>query len=157
MDRYIIREIQTDEEKNIVAAELWELLREEDKREIAAYTNDGRKEVIDSLYMSDECWAAFTKQKRELIVAWGIRRVQGRSGRLIWCLGTYRMRDYWFPFSGQSRKLLWKWRRRYKVLYNAVALFNTQAIRWLEWCGATFQEPIDVAGEIFLPFEIREE
>lgn len=156
MANYIIRKLTDTTEKRMTGEELYELLRKEDRREMAAFIKDIKQEVMASIFESDECWAAFTKEGRNVIAVWGICKQQGVKGRLIWCLGTYRVNDYWLQFAKVSRKILREWAKRYKRLYNNVGAFNTESIRWLKWCGAVFGEKFLANGkEYFLPFEIK--
>lgn len=154
MGKYIIRQITDAHEKKELAEELTALLRDADRREITAGGRSAYDEVRDSIHMSAACFAAFTRDDRALIAVWGYRRVKGNDGRLIWCLGTYRIKNYWLPFAVASKKILMRWARRFGVLYNAVGAFNEDTIRWLAWCGATFHEGVRVGEETFLPFTI---
>lgn len=152
-ERYTIHELCSGAEKGFIADELYELLRGVERREIEALTDDVRKEVQESIFSSDECWAAFGNG--HLITVWGIRKVKGVVGRLIWCLSTSRIDEYWLSFAGRSRKILWEWVNRYGLLYNSVADFNRDSIRWLQWCGAAFGKAQVVNGVRFLPFSIE--
>ncbi len=154
-NRYTIRKLASDCDKREAAQELCDLLREVDRREIHAVSDNVLQEINESIDGSDECWAAYEKNGRGLIVVFGIPKINVSTGRLIWCLGTYRVSNYWMAFAGTSRKIITGWANRYGVLHNAVGVFNTDAIRWLEWCGATMREPIQVGQEQFYPFEIR--
>lgn len=131
-------------------------LRNDDRRELLAIGSDVRKELEESIKFSAECWAAFTKDN-EPIVIFGRTMLPERDGALIWCVGTDRLQDYWFPFLRQSRHILQVWANEYGTLFNAVAEFNTQHLRWLSWLGARFGEERKMNGEIFLPFTIESE
>lgn len=154
MANYIIRDIKENYDKRLVAEELYDCLRPVDRREIACVVDDVKREVRESLLMSDRCYAAVEKDSHALIAAWGLRKVKGEPGRLIWCLGTPRIERHWFAFAATSRRIVMKWARRYGRLYNAVAGFHTDARKWLEWCGARFAPAIEIRGEVFYPFEI---
>lgn len=152
--KYIIRKITDAHEKKELTHELTDLLRDADRREITAGGRSAYDEVRDSIHMSAECFAAFAGPDRALVAVWGYRRVKGADGRLIWCLGTYHIKEYWLPFAIESRRILSRWARRFGVLYNAVGAFNHDTIRWLEWCGARFHGQVQVGDETFLPFTI---
>lgn len=154
-NKYTIRKLASDCDKREAAQELSELLRAIDRREIHAASDNVLHEIKASINESDECWAAYEKKGRGLIAVWGIKRIKDYPGRLIWCLGTYRISQYWLSFAGVSRRIVQRWANRYGVLHNAVGVFNEDAIKWLEWCGATMREPIQVGREQFYPFEIR--
>lgn len=171
---YTIHKLETPGEKLMTAQELHRCLHLMDQRELMAVTINGWQDIFDadeetrktmetpiereireSIEMSDECWIGVDRKNRYLIAAWGIRKVKGRRGRLIWCLRTYLMDRYWVSFASESRKILQRWAKDYGVLYNAVGAFNADSIRWLEWCGAKFDNPVQIGMENFLPFRIE--
>ncbi|WP_288619557.1 hypothetical protein [uncultured Mitsuokella sp.] len=152
---YSIKRLRTEEEKQAAAEELYENLRDVDSREISAWTWDVAREVRESIFMSDEAWAAREKRSGALIAVWGKREIQGKPGRLIWCLGTEKVKRHFLPFALESRVILKRWARKYRRLYNAVGAFNEDALKWLAWCGAEFLEPFELEGEKFYPFEIK--
>lgn len=45
----------------------------------------------------------------------------------------------------------------FERLINVVHADNRSAIRFLKWCGFVFGEPVEIAGEMFLPFEMARE
>lgn len=154
---YTIKRLRTQEEKLAAAEELYENLRYVDSREISAWTWDIEREVRESVFMSDEVWAAREKRGGALIAVWGKREIQGKPGRLIWCLGTEKVKRHFLPFALESRVILKRWARKYGRLYNAVGAFNKDALKWLAWCGAEFLQPFELEGEKFYPFEIKGE
>lgn len=131
-------------------------LREDDRRELFAIGNDVKKELEESIKFSAECWAAFTEDNKPIVI-FGRTMIPDRDGALIWCVGTDRIEDYWYPFLRHSRNILRKWAEEYGTLFNAVADFNTPHMRWLSWLGAKFGNEINVNGETFLPFTIERE
>ena len=130
-------------------------IRDNDKRELIACGNSVYDEIKDSIICSDECWAAET-ENGEPIVVYGRTKVEGQIGTLIWCLGTKKLNDYWRPFARESRKQLQKWAEEHGPLWNAVGVFNEEAIRWLSWCGATFGFDFQRGSEMFRSFCICE-
>lgn len=152
---YSIKRLRTEEGKRAAAEELYENLRDADSREISAWTCDVAREVRESIFMSDEAWAARENRSGALIAVWGKREIQGKPGRLIWCLGTEKVKRHFLPFALESRAILKRWARKYGRLYNAVGAFNKDALKWLAWCGAEFLEPFELKGEKFYPFEIK--
>lgn len=154
---YTIKRLRTQEEKLVAAEELYENIRYVDSREISAWTRDVALEVRESVFMSDEAWAAREKRGGALIAVWGKREIQGKPGRLIWCLGTEKVKHHFLPFALESRVILKRWARKYGRLYNAVGAFNKDALKWLAWCGAEFLQPFELEGEKFYPFEIKGE
>lgn len=152
---YSIKRLRTEEGKRAAAEELYENLRDADSREISAWTWDVAREVRESIFMSDEAWAARENRSGALIAVWGKREIQGKPGRLIWCLGTEEVKRHFLPFALESRVILKRWARKYGRLYNAVGAFNKDALKWLAWCGAEFLQPFELEGEKFYPFEIK--
>ena len=136
---YTIKRLRTQEEKLVAAEELYENIRYVDSKEISAWTRDVALEVRESVFMSDEAWAAREKRGGALIAVWGKREIQGK------------------PFALESRVILKRWARKYGRLYNAVGAFNKDALKWLTWCGAEFLQPFELEGEKFYPFEIKGE
>ena len=142
-------------EKIVIDAFLAEL-REDDRRELFAIGNNVRKELEESINFSAECWAAFTDDDKPIVI-FGRTMLPERDGALIWCVGTDRIEDYWYPFLRHSRNILRKWAEEYGTLFNVVAEFNNPHMRWLSWLGAKFGKEIEVNGETFLPFTIESE
>ena len=151
--KYIIKRISEPSDAFLSAFE--GNIRDSDKRELIACGNSVYDEIKDSIICSDECWAAET-ETGEPIVVYGRTKVEGQIGTLIWCLGTKKLNDYWRPFARESRKQLQKWAEEHGPLWNAVGVFNEDAIRWLSWCGATFGFDFQRGSEMFRSFCICE-
>lgn len=155
-------EILEGEETYGLARELATNLREVDRREILAFTDDVEQEVQESIDWSYELQYATTKDGR-IIAIWGVqpkRNDEGaRTHSLIWCLGTDLIKRYTVSFAKESRAILQEWAKRYGSLYNMVGTFNDDAIRWLQWVGASFDASAKIIknGETFLPFVIHPE
>lgn len=132
-------------------------IREDDRRELFAMTEDIRREIMESITFSAECYAAVTEETAEPIVVFGRVMQPARDGALIWCLGTDKLQEYWFPFLRESRRILHGWAAEYDVLYNVVADFNTIHMRWLSWLGAKFHSSFDKNGATFIHFTIDKE
>lgn len=156
-------EILEGEETHGLARELAKNLREVDRREILAFTDDVEREAQESIDWSYELQFATTKDGR-IIAVWGVQPKRNDEGTqthaLIWCLGTDLIKRYTVSFAKESKAILQEWAKRYGFLYNVVGAFNDDAIRWLQWVGAI----IDVAsakiiknGETFRPFVIHPE
>ena len=155
MANYVIHKLERLEEKIAVLDDLYTYMRKQDRREVeACCTGSVLEELEIDIFKSNECWAAFTKKDCQLIACWGICKIRGQEGRLIWCLGTYRIEKYWLSFASESKRIIYKWANRYKRLFNAVGAFNTASIRWLEWVGAEFGTHAYINNEEFIPFVI---
>ena len=131
-------------------------IRPNDKRELLAANTSVREELEDSIHCAAECWVVVTEDDEPLVI-FGRTPVVGHAGNLIWCIGTNKLQDFWFPFIRVSRKILRKWAHEHGVLYNAVGSFNTESMRWLSWLGASFGQTIEMGGEEFVCFELYEE
>ncbi len=156
-------EILEGEETRGLARELTKNLREADRREILAFTDDIEREVRESIDWSYELQYATTKDGR-IIAVWGIQPKKKKEGlmsySLIWCLGTDHIKKYMVSFAKESRGILEEWARKYGPLCNMVGGFNEDAIHWLKWIGADFihrgdmPEVVTRGGEDFHPFVI---
>lgn len=152
---YIISKITSEIEKVSVAKELAADIRDVDRREILAATEDVYQEILASMQLSDMCYTGRARKDNKLIAVWGIRKIDGRGGRLIWCLGTLKLEKFWLSFADKSKKIVTDWAEKYGVLFNAVGSFNKNSIRWLKWCGADFGKSVSVGKEKFIPFYIK--
>lgn len=73
----------------------------------------------------------------------------------VWLLGTDAVERHHRAFlrgSIQWRDQLFE---RYDVMRNFVDVRNSVSIRWLEWLGATFSDPVMLRGHAFRLFELR--
>ena len=151
-----------EDELSDLARDLTKDLRDVDRREILAFTDDVGREVRESIEWSYELQYATTKDG-SIIAVWGVqpKHTADWLGRhaLIWCLGTDLIKRYTVSFAKESRTILHEWAKRYGSLYNMVGAFNDDAIRWLQWVGASFDASAKIIknGEIFLPFVIHPE
>lgn len=158
MANYEIKKITQQKKKEQLVRTLIRELRAADRRELAAGVAESgsiENEVYDSIFLSEECFAAFDRSG--LIAIWGYRELPGMAGRLIWCLGTDRIKENRYAFAVESKRILTEWAKKYGVLYNAVGAFNKDAIAWLKYCGAIFHKEITIGGEQFIPFTIESE
>lgn len=153
--KYIIRKITSKNEKVSVAKELAADIRDIDRREILAATKDVYQEILASMQLSDMCYTGRAREDNKLIAVWGIRKIDGCDGRLIWCLGTPKLEKFWLSFADKSKRIVTDWAGKYGVLFNAVGSFNKNSIRWLKWCGADFGKSVSVGKEKFIPFYIK--
>ena len=149
MANYEIKKITKQKKKEQLVRTLIGELRAADRRELAAgVAESGSIE-------NEECFAAYDRSG--LIAIWGYRELPGMAGRLIWCLGTDRIKENRYAFVVESKHILTEWAKKYGVLYNAVGAFNKDAIAWLKYCGAIFHREITIGGEQFIPFTIESE
>jgi hypothetical protein len=76
---------------------------------------------------------------------------------VVWLLGAEGLRRIPKTFLRLSRGVIAHFLTLYPVLYNRVDARYAGTIRWLESCGASFQDPLPVgaAGEPFRTFTIK--
>lgn len=152
--KYLIKQIKALSDNDI--SYFVEKMRPADKREIESITTASiEEELKDSIESSSKCFVGIGEQQ-EPIVLYGV--VESDYGGMIWCVGTNYFEEYKKPFVRESRRIIAGWLARYKRLYNAVAAFNTPAIRWLKSLGAEFSLSFntEVNNEKFYFFEIKE-
>lgn len=71
----------------------------------------------------------------------------------VWLLGTPELAQIKKTFVRQSRRVIAEFLLHYPVLWNVVDVRYVSAIRWLESCGAVFDEGSAIPG--FRRFSIR--
>ena len=71
----------------------------------------------------------------------------------VWLLGTPELAQIKKTFVRQSRRVIAEFLLHYPVLWNVVDCRYVSAIRWLESCGAVFDEGSAIPG--FRRFSIR--
>lgn len=71
----------------------------------------------------------------------------------VWLLGTPELAQIKKTFVRQSRRVIAEFLLHYPVLWNVVDVRYVSAIRWLESCGAVFDEGSAIPG--FKRFSIR--
>lgn len=133
-------------------------LRESDKRELArAGRTDFESAVLESVDVSPFAFVALF-QKKPLCV-FGLRPDAVLSPRArLWMLGTPDINLTKKDFVKTCRMVVDGLLDIYPVLYNAVDANYPQAIRLLQFLGATFGKNVkSPTGAPFLIFEIRRE
>lgn len=78
----------------------------------------------------------------------------GFSSALVWALGTDAISDNRKQFLSESKKWRDSFLSDYDMLYNYVDADNHDAVRWLTWLGAKFDEPIPRGKGVFMRFEL---
>lgn len=147
--------LNTEQQERV--KELIDTLRLQDRKEISCYANDVAEEIIQTQKMSEACYMVLGGIKEtHPLVFYGRIKHESFDERVIWCVGTKYLEPFTRDFAAVSRRILGGWVRKYRMLFNAVAEFNTPAIRWLEWCGAEFGDEFEQGGEKFIRFWIRE-
>ena len=132
-------------------------IRDEDRREINAWTRSG---VMHGLYrsyrVSTHCWTAMLDDKVLFMFGVAPISVLGRVGS-PWLIAAKGVEKVQRQFIRECRDYLKEMLRVYPELRNYVDVRNNASIRWLEWMGFTLGEPVPFGlnGEPFIPFARR--
>lgn len=137
--------------------EMKDHLRESDIREVQASHGQTPHEAL--LFSLRTSPLAITVLYRKMPVAvFGIVGSPMNDGSAtVWLLATdgiYAMKK---TFLKLSKQFIGSFLKQFPTLYNFVDSRNHVTIRWLEWCGAKFKEPIPYGpeGMLFKPFVIQ--
>lgn len=120
-------------------------IRKADIEEISAFTNDIRKELEESIQNSNVAIKVLSKDNKPLCI-YGVTKIKGIEGHMIWCVGTNEMMKYKKSFVKMSKHILGNWKKQYGTMYNCVSVDNKKAIAWLKYLGANFSEPFPISG-----------
>lgn len=100
---------------------------------------------------SSRVWVGYEGNK--VLACWGLKAPSLLSDRAyLWLFTTEDLREHVFIFVRYSQRAIADMLREYSVLWGHTLVDNTRAIRWLQWLGAEFGQPL--SGGV-LPFEIR--
>lgn len=69
------------------------------------------------------------------------KEVQDLKAGVVWLIATDGLKAMWLTFCRLSPKFISLMLEKYEVMYNFVDARNIDTIRWLNWCGAKFDEP----------------
>lgn len=127
-------------------------IREVDAYELTTCSETPEEELRESLKRSAEAYKVSDIKGRPLVI-YGV--IDELEGGLIWCVGTNALRNYWIPFTRESKAIISRWKKEYGILFNAVTTNNLQAIHWLRSLEAVFGEPFEFNRREFRRFEIR--
>ena len=120
-------------------------IRKADIEEISAFTNDIRKELEESIQNSNVAIKVLSKDNKPLCI-YGVTKIKGIEGHMIWCVGTNEMMKYKKSFVKMSKHILGNWKKQYGTMYNCVSVDNKKAIAWLKYLGANFSKPFPISG-----------
>lgn len=132
-------------------------MRQADRDEVAASSGSSPLHALSySFRKSHYRWTVLMDGQPEIMFGVGDVSILGGVGA-PWLLATDAVNKVTREFIRQSRPLVRQLSARYDVLRNMVDLRNTVSIRWLEWLGFKFFEPIEHNGHLFMIFEMRAE
>lgn len=107
-----------------------------------------------SLRKSSMAWTVLIDGQPEVMFGVGDLNILAGVGA-AWLLGTDAVERHYISFLRGSKEWRGKLLGRYTVLRNFVDVRNTVSIRWLQWLGAEFSDPIELRGSAFRMFELR--
>ncbi|MDR1684875.1 MAG: hypothetical protein LBR82_00260 [Desulfovibrio sp.] len=130
-----------------------ERMREADRREVWAFSRHTPEQALrTSLERSQLAWTAVIRGRPELM--WGVAAPHLLSSvGQPWMLATDAFLEFAQDFLLHSRRYVREMLRLYTHLENYVHGENAVSIRWLQWCGFSFDyEAVQVNGEDFYRF-----
>jgi hypothetical protein len=130
-------------------------MRQADRDEVEAGSDrTPHGALVYSVENSTGAWTALFDGVPAAIFGVGDINILTRVGA-PWMLGTDDLERNFRPFLRTSISFRDQLLQRYSILRNFVDVRNTVSIRWLEWLGFTFLDPITVRGHEFRLFELR--
>ena len=143
---YIIRAAVVDD-----ALKSAPLLREKDKREIAAASgNTPEVSLLLALAGKGEVVTAETTDGDPIIIG-GVRPTHPKVGA-IWMLGTPLLEQYAIPQMREAKRWIERWHETYPLLWNAAWEDNDLHVRWLSMLGFNFIRRYPHRGHNFIEF-----
>ncbi len=126
------------------------IIRQADRDEIeGALQIDLSTAIADGL--SDCCKASKIVVDGHVVAIFGDSPHDGRTG-IPWLISTIHVERYPRAFLQVCKPEVAEMLTRHESLLNFVDVRNTVAIRWLEWLGFTFGEPVGY-GPLGMPFK----
>lgn len=127
-------------------------LREADLKEVKCFVDDVKIAFRAALFNDDLTYTVLDKNDIPYVM---FGAGTNAKEHYIWMLGTYDVEKYKRTFTRHCREWVNYFVKKYKKVYNYVHVENKLAIKWLMWCGATFDEPIIINNNLFRKFIIR--
>lgn len=143
-DKIEIKNAATDDVLNITYH-----LRAADIEEIIIKGSTAKDALLNAYKNSYECKVLLLKNKRI-----GIYGISPKG--IIWFLGTDDIEKHPFFFVRTGKKVINKWLKKHKILWNIVDSRNITHIKWLKLIGAkiNYTKKIIINGVRFHPFSI---
>lgn len=130
-------------------------MRKADRDEVFAASGKSPREALAySMRRSAAAWTGLIDGKPEVMFGVADLNVLTQTGA-PWLLGTDAVEEHYVAFARRSIRFRDQLLARYAVLRNFVDVRNETSIRWLEWLGSSFSEPVEIRGHAFLLFELR--
>lgn len=154
---YSLEMARTWKDKQAIAKELIESIREIDKYEMEGLGFTTEQGVMASIYDTTPVFYAKAKDNGKLIACWGLQPLIGQTKNtyIIWALGTDEIERFRKSFVKESDAIIKRWADIYGELTNTVAVKNRRAIGWLKHLGAEFINKRTYNGVEYVDFIIR--
>lgn len=112
-------------------------LRQADVDELRAGSATSPHDALtEGLLHSDPCWTACTDDGTP-VVMFGVVPVEPNVGS-VWMLSSDVIYDYQFSFFKISKRMLDRFNKKWRVMFNACDERNTDHIEWMRRLGYTF-------------------
>jgi len=130
-------------------------MRERDRAEISA-SNEGKpvEAVILEALAGSPSYASTMFYGLEVLAIYGLGDLRVLGGAAVaWCFGTTAIDRHPLVFARASVRGIRDMHARCPVLTNIVDITDAQALRWLEFLGATYAlQPRNLGGKLFQQF-----
>lgn len=155
--KYNQNDITVTESENVDVLNMCDHLRQADVTEIEAIGLTPKQALKDSFEESVERYTVKLKGKPIAMFGLNPDDFLGKKAK-IWILATDDLKIIQRRFTKHSKDFINEAFEKYSVLYNFIDVRNTDSIKWLEWLGASFNDPIPygVNGEMFSYFEFSQ-
>ncbi len=130
--------------------ELQDNLRDMDKVEVACFKSTPEQALKEGFKNDDVTLTVLTKDQKVM----AIFGAGNRPSNYIWMLGSPEVEVYAKDFLKHCRKWVWSLAELYGSVSNYIHAENFVCLKWLEWCGATLEDPVEIDGELFRKFTI---
>jgi len=127
------------------------LLREADRREIAAMSGEACVDALMRGLEGDVCLTALTGEGNPMLM-FGVAPSPHPGAGYVWLLGTDQIKRYVRVFLDLAPAYIDSLHDIYPLLHNYVDARNEVHIRWLRWLGCTFIQTHDRMGVQERPF-----
>jgi hypothetical protein len=118
------------------AVRLAPLLREEDKKEIWAYTGKEPYEaLLNGVLLSDVVHTVVASNHVPIAIFGVLTHQKWSEVGVVWLLGTPLLKEYRMQFLRNSRDWVQWMHQKWPILHNYVYAENRLHITWLKWLG----------------------
>ena len=133
-------------------AAIYPFMRKADQIEVAHMGSTPEKSLLKALNKDQITLTALDADDVPFAM-FGAGKLEDNCG-YIWCLGTEGVNDNSYQFLKASRKYTQLLTKPYGVTFNFVHKENKTALRWLEFCDASFISDASFNNQPFYQFAI---